>query len=236
MYTSAGTVSKDHYLKQYAPLVKRIAYQMVAKLPASVEVDDMIQAGMMGLIDAVSRFEDNQGAQFETYATQRIRGAILDELREADWLPRSLRKQLRELEAAVTRLEQQLKRPPSELELAKELKLSLADYQQLLQDARGYQIIHYDDYQDEDEDHFLDRHCADRDSDPLAQLVDSGQRQALIKAIEELPEREKLMMGLYYEQELNLAEIGEILGVSESRVCQLHSQAIARLRGKLKDK
>lgn len=234
MYTASGCLAKEDYVKKYAPLVKRIAYHMVAKLPPSVDVDDMIQAGMLGLMDAANRYEDNQGAQFETYATQRIRGAMLDELRDADWMPRSVRKQLRELEAAVTRLEQRFKRPATEAELAKELGLSIADYHSMLSEARGYQLVHYDGFDDDDDDNFLDRHVSDTDSDPLATLMEGNRRQALVQAIEALPERERMVMGLYYEQELNLAEIGELLGVTESRVCQLHSQAIARLRGKLK--
>ncbi len=235
MYTSTGCLAKEDYVKKYAPLVKRIAYHMVAKLPPSVDVDDMIQAGMLGLIDAANRYEDNQGAQFETYATQRIRGAMLDELRDADWMPRSVRKQLRDLEKAVAKLEQRLKRPATEAELAKELGLNMNDYHSMLAEARGYQIVHYDGYDDDDDDNFLDRHVSDPTPDPLARLMEGTRRQALVHAIEALPERERLVMGMYYEQELNLAEIGEVLGVTESRVCQLHSQAIARLRAKLKE-
>jgi RNA polymerase sigma factor for flagellar operon FliA len=235
MYTSTGCLAKEDYVKKYAPLVKRIAYHMVAKLPPSVDVDDMIQAGMLGLIDAANRYEDNQGAQFETYATQRIRGAMLDELRDADWMPRSVRKQLRDLEKAVAKLEQRFKRPATEAELAKELGLNMNDYHSMLAEARGYQIVHYDGYDDDDDDNFLDRHVSDPTPDPLARLMEGTRRQALVHAIEALPERERLVMGMYYEQELNLAEIGEVLGVTESRVCQLHSQAIARLRAKLKE-
>jgi RNA polymerase sigma factor FliA len=235
MYTATGCVAKEDYVKKYAPLVKRIAYHMVAKLPPSVEVDDMIQAGMLGLMDAANRYQDNQGAQFETYATQRIRGAMLDELRDADWMPRGTRKQLRDLEAAVTRLEQRFKRPATEAELAKELGLGMQDYHSMLAEARGYQLVHYDGFDDDEDDSFLDRHASDPGLDPLASLMEGSRRQALVHAIETLPERERMVMGLYYEQELNLAEIGELLGVTESRVCQLHSQAIARLRAKVKE-
>jgi RNA polymerase sigma factor for flagellar operon FliA len=235
MYTATGCLAKEDYVKKYAPLVKRIAYHMVAKLPPSVDVDDLIQAGMLGLIDAANRYQDNQGAQFETYATQRIRGAMLDELRDADWMPRSVRKQLRELEATITRLEQRNKRPATEIELAKELGLSMQEYHAMLGEARGYQLVHYDGFDSDEDDSFLDRHTSDAGPDPLASLMEGSRRQALVQAIEVLPERERMLMGLYYEQELNLAEIGELLGVTESRVCQLHSQAIARLRAKLKE-
>jgi RNA polymerase sigma factor for flagellar operon FliA len=233
MYPKIGP-EKDQCVTQFAPLVKRIAYHLMARLPASVQVDDLIQVGMMGLLDAANNYDGAQGAQFETYAVQRIRGAMLDELRQSDWLPRSARKHLRQIESAVSILEQRLGRAPGEAELAKELKVSLDEYQQMLLDARGCQLLHYEDMQDGGEEDFFERHCADDSSEPLAMLQDGRFRTKLIEAISTLPEREKLMMSLYYEEELNLREIGEVLGVSESRVCQLHSQAIARLRSQLK--
>jgi RNA polymerase sigma factor for flagellar operon FliA len=200
-----------------------------------VQVDDLIQAGLIGLLDAVSHYDATQGAQFETYASQRIRGAMLDELREADWAPRSARKSMRSIEAAVSKLEQRLGRAPGEQELAKELHVSLEEYQQMLLDARGHQLVHYEDFQSEGEEGFFERHAADQRPGPLGQIEDGGFRAALVEAIKLLPEREKLMMSLYYEEELNLKEIGAVLGVTESRVSQLHSQAVARLRSRLKD-
>lgn len=235
MYTAEGTLSREHRVEHYAPLVKRIAHHMMAKLPASVEVDDVIQAGMIGLLDAVNRYQESLGAQFETYASQRIRGAILDELRSCDWVPRSVRKNMRRIEAAVNEMEQKLKRAPTEQELATHMKISLDDYQQWLQDARGYQLVYYEDFHEGDDDRFLDRHAVDSHADPLEALQEEGMRELLVAAIDGLPEREKLMMSLYYEKDLNLREIGEVLGVSESRVCQLHTQAIARLRAKMRD-
>ncbi|MFN7085437.1 MAG: RNA polymerase sigma factor FliA [Burkholderiales bacterium] len=234
MYTATGSVDKQQYINQFAPLVKRIAHYMMAKLPASVQLDDIIQAGMIGLLDAVSRYQGSLGAQFESYAAQRIRGAILDELRQADWLPRSIRKNMRRIEAAVSKLEQRLGRPPTEPELAREMGMPLAEYQEMLQDSRGCQLIYFDDLKGSDSDHFLDSHRIENDANPLEMLIDENLRGLLIKAIEELPPREKMVMGMHYEQELNLREIGEVLGVSESRVCQLHSQAVARLRAKMK--
>ncbi|MBV6477129.1 MAG: RNA polymerase sigma factor FliA [Rhodocyclaceae bacterium] len=233
MYTATGKLDRDQIIMQYAPLVKRIAYHLMAKLPASVQAEDIIQNGMIGLIDAVGRFEEGLGAQFETYAVQRIRGAMLDGLRENDWLPRSLRRDMRRIEGAVSQLEQRYGRQPTEGELAKALDMALGEYQKMLQDARGYQLLHLEDFGDGDDDDYLDRHLPAADADPLTALLDKNMRDVLIRAIEDLPEREKTVMGLYYEEELNLREIGEILGVSESRVCQLHSQAIARLRAKL---
>lgn len=235
MYTVNGKSDKNYLLTQHAPLVKRLAYHLKARLPPSVEVDDLVQAGMMGLLDAINRYEETHGAQFETYAVQRIRGAMLDELRNTDWLPRSIRQNMRKIEVAMNTLQQRLGHEPTESEIARELKLSLADYQELLNSGAGHQLVYYEDFHDaEDNDHFLDHHAMNESGDPLKGLLDSGFRGAITQAIEALPEREKILMGLYYEEEMNLKEIGAIMGVSESRVCQLHSQAIARLRSMLR--
>jgi RNA polymerase sigma factor for flagellar operon FliA len=235
MYTVKGTADKNHLLTEHMPLVKRLAHQMKAKLPASVEVDDLVQAGMIGLLDAISRYEENHGAQFETYAVLRIRGAMLDELRSNDWMPRSTRQNMRKVEQAMASLQQQLGRPPSESEIARSMKLSLADYQDMLGDSGGHQLVYYEDFHDEDgNDSWLDRYAVDED-DPLRALMETDFRQAVIDAIDALPPREKLLMGLYYEEELNLKEIGAVMGVSESRVSQLHSQAVGRMRSYLKE-
>lgn len=228
--------AKNILLMQNSVLVKKIAYQLKAKLPASVEVDDLIQVGMMGLLDAVNRYEDSHGAQFVTYASQRIRGAMLDELRSNDWLPRSIRKNMRDVESAIHILEQKLGRPPTEGEVAKHLELSLEDYHTMLGDCGGHQLVYYEDFGDEDgSESFLDRYTDGPSQDPIQVLLSTDFREAVIEAIECLPEREKILMGLYYEQELNLKEIGAIMNVSESRVSQLHSQSIARLRSSLKE-
>jgi RNA polymerase sigma factor for flagellar operon FliA len=235
VYNARGTLAGSDAVKQYAPLVRRLAHQMIAKLPANVELDDMIQAGMIGLMDALGRFEEAQGTAFEVYATSRIRGAMLDELRANDWLPRSARKNQRDIENAIHRLEGKLKRAPTEAEIAREIGISVADYQEMLNDARGAQLVYFDDigHGDDDED-YLERHVSEEGADPIDILRDKRFRTALVAAIEELPEREKLLMSMYYEQDLNLREIGAVMGVTESRVCQLHSQAVARLRSKLK--
>jgi len=235
MYTATGTKNKDEFVEEFVPLVKRIAHHMMAKLPASVQVDDLIQAGMMGLLDAINRYEGSYGRQFESYAAQRIRGSILDELRDADWLPRSIRKKMRQIEAAVSLLEQRNGCAPSEQDLANELKISLDEYHSTLQSARGAQLIYYEDFQQEDEEPFLDRLFVDEEGNPLNVLIDENLRTLLVQAIENLPERERMVMGMHYEQDMNLREIGEVLGVSESRVCQLHTQAIARLRSRLRN-
>lgn len=230
MYTPQGALDRGQLVTQYAPLVKRIAFHLMAKLPASVQVDDLVQNGMLGLLDALDRYEEGLGAQFETYAVQRIRGAMLDGLRENDWLPRSVRREMRRVETAIQQLEHEHGRQPTETELASSLSMSLADYQKLLLEARGHQLVYLEDLSGDAGEDYLERNVASTDLDPLAALEDANMRSALVKAIDSLPEREKLMMALYYEQDLNLREIGEVMGVTESRVCQLHSQAVARLR------
>ena len=236
MYTATGRLDANAMLKQYSPLVRRLAHQMIAKLPANVEIDDLIQVGMIGLHDAFSRFDTEQGVQFETFATQRIRGAMLDELRGSDWMSRGNRRQQREIEAAVHKLEQQFGRAPQESEIAKEMGVSLSEYQDTLTKGRGTQLVYLEDMSgDEGGDEFLDRHVANEDANPLSQLQDHRMRQALVDAIKKLPEREQYVMSMYYEHDMNLKEIAAVLGVTESRVCQLHSQSIARLRVKLRE-
>lgn len=235
MYTRSGTLNRETYVTQYAPLVKRVAHQMLLKLPANVDVDDLIQAGMIGLMDAVERFEDDHGAKFETFASQRIRGAMLDELRAGDWLPRSVRRNQRTIESAITKLEHHNGRVPNEREIASELGMDLPQYHELLSDAKGAQLFYYDESDvGEDSEDFLSRGVGDTSSDPAGMLADKRFKLSLVAAIESLPDREKMLMGLYYEQDLNMKEIAAVMGVTESRVCQLHSQAVARLRGKLK--
>jgi len=236
MYTAKGRLDNSDLIRQYSPLVRRLAHQMIAKLPANVEVDDLIQVGLIGLSDALSRFDAEQGVQFETFATQRIRGAMLDELRGGDWMSRGTRRQQREIETAVHKLEQRLGRAPLESEIAAEMGLPLTEYQELLGKVRGTQLVYLEDMSGDDGDEdYLDRHVADHGSNPMAHLSDGRMRAALVQAIKNLPEREQFVMGMYYEHDMNLKEIAAVLKVTESRVCQLHSQAIARLRVKLRD-
>ncbi|MDR2300352.1 MAG: RNA polymerase sigma factor FliA [Comamonas sp.] len=237
MYTAKGQLDRDGLIRQHVPLVRRIALHMIAKLPPNVELDDLIQVGMIGLAEALSRFESEQGVQFETFASQRIRGAMLDELREGDWMSRSSRKSQKEIEQALNRLEQRLGRPPLESEIAAELGMALDDYQSLLGKVRGTQLVYLEDIgggDGGDGDDYLERHVADSGADPFALLRDQRLRVALVDAIKQLPEREQYVMGMYYEHDMNLKEIAAVLSVTESRVCQLHSQAIARLRTKMR--
>ncbi|MBN9372292.1 RNA polymerase sigma factor FliA [Hydrogenophaga sp. YM1] len=238
MYTAKGTLNREDQLRKYSPLVRRLAHHMIAKLPPSVELDDLIQVGMIGLTEAIARYEPSQGVQFETFASQRIRGAMIDELRDGDWMSRGSRKSQKDIEQAVHRLQQKLHRPPRESEIAAEMGLTLADYQTLLAKVRGTQLVYLEDISGgggDDEDGFLDRHMGDHEADPSSVLQDQRMRMALVGAIKTLPEREQHIMSMYYEHDMNLKEIAAVLGVTESRVCQLHSQSIARLRSKLRE-
>ncbi len=235
MYTAKGQLDREAMIRQYVPLVRRLAHHMIAKLPPNIEIDDLIQVGMMGLAEALSRYEASQGVQFETFATQRIRGAMIDELREGDWMSRGSRKSQKDIEHALRRLEQRLGRSPLESEIAAELEMTLPDYQSLLAKVRGTQLVYLEDMgAGQDDDSFLDRHVADSDADPMQQLRDQRLRTSLVAAIEGLPEREKFIMSMYYDDDMNLKEIAAVLGITESRVCQLHSQSIARLRARMR--
>ena len=236
MYTANGQLDRNAMIRQYQPLVRRLAHHMMAKLPANVQVDDLIQVGLIGLSEALTRYEAAQGVQFETFATQRIRGAMLDELRGNDWMSRGSRKSQKEIEQALRRLEHKLGRTPLESEIAADLGLSLVDYQTLLGKVRGTQLVYLEDMArgNEDDDSFLDRHVGDSEADPMNMLRDHRLRQALVAAIKNLPEREQFIMSMYYEQDMNLKEIAAVLDVTESRICQLHSQSIARLRAKMR--
>ncbi len=234
--------SEDRLVGQYAPLVRRLALQMAAKLPASVELDDLMQAGMMGLLDAVRRYQQTAAAQFETYAITRIRGAMLDELRSQDWLPRSVRSKAKSIEQAMHRLHHRLLRPATEAEIAEELEMPLEEYRTLLDDARGVQVIHYEDLARHRDDSRSAQEVVQISGDetqaahwvnPLSQLVSQGLRKALIAAIQALPEREQLLLSLQFEQDLNQKEIGAVMGITEGRVSQLRSQAVARIRAAL---
>jgi RNA polymerase sigma factor for flagellar operon FliA len=215
----------------HEPLVKRIAYHLMSRLPASVQADDLIQAGMIGLIEASRKFDPDQGASFETYAGIRIRGAMLDEIRRTDWTPRSVHRKAREVAEAVRKIENQKGRDARDVEVAEAMNLSLDEYHKILQDATGCRIFSFEDPGMIGEDGVPEpgQHA----DQPLETLQKTDFKQGLAEEIKGLPERERLVMALYYDEELNLREIGEILGVSESRVCQIHGQALIRLRARM---
>ncbi|MCP9267808.1 RNA polymerase sigma factor FliA [Xenorhabdus sp. XENO-1] len=233
LYTAEGVMDKNSLWKRYVPLVRHEALRLQVRLPASVELDDLLQAGGIGLLNAVERFDSLQGTAFTTYAVQRIRGAMLDELRSRDWAPRSVRRNAREVTQTIRKLEQELGRPASEQEVAKELKINLIEYRQILLDTNNSQLFSYDEWHE-----IYGESCEpvieeEHETNPLQQLLEGDLRQRVIDVIESLPEREKMVLTLYYQEELNLKEIGAVLNVGESRVSQLHSQAIKRLRARL---
>jgi len=217
-------------MNQHAGLVKRIAYHLAARLPASVEIDDLIQAGSIGLLEAARHFQGDRGASFETYAGIRIRGAMLDELRRGDWAPRSLHRRARDVEAAMRAIEQETGREAKDSEIADRLGMTLDEYFDAVSDAARCQVLSTDGFAEGD------GYDAPADGGDPDEVVGRAEFQKeLISAIGSLPEREKLGMSMYYERELNLKEIGKVLEVSESRVCQIHGQALVRLRARLGD-
>jgi RNA polymerase sigma factor for flagellar operon FliA len=230
-YASSQENSCDAMLERHAPLVARIAHHLKGRLPDTVEVDDLIQAGMIGLLEAVQNYQQGHGAGFETFAGIRIRGAMLDEVRRNDWTPRSVYRKSRELSRAIQEIEGRERRSAQPEEVAAELGVSLDEYHKVLQDVRSAHLLSVEDLGYEDDSAL--EHIASDDEGAGESLQRVELREEIARAIATLPEREALVLSLYYEEELNLREIGEVLSVSESRVCQLHSQAIARLRSRI---
>ena len=225
--------ANNDLVESHATLVKRIAYHLMSRLPASVQVDDLIQAGMIGLIEASRKFDPEQGASFQTYAGIRIRGAMLDEIRRTDWTPRSVHRKAREVAEAVRKIENEKGRDARDVEVAEAMGLELEEYHKILQDATGCRIFSFEDPGNAGEEGYSSN---SRDlNQPLETLQKEDFKKGLAEAIKGLPERERLVMALYYDEELNLREIGEILGVSESRVCQIHGQALIRLRARMEN-
>jgi len=228
---SVNEVSQDDLVEQHATLVKRIAYHLISRLPSCVQVDDLIQAGMIGLLEAARNYDATQGASFETYAGIRIRGSMLDEIRKGDWTPRSLHRKVREISQTMREIETEHGRDARDSEVAERLDMSLDEYHQVLQDASSHQIVSFEDIPSKDAN-VVDGLSA-KITGPLENLQEDNLKETLATAIAGLPERERLVMSLYYDEELNLRETGEVLGVSESRVCQIHSQALIRLKAKV---
>ena len=231
--------ARDELLEAYLPLVKQVAGQMIGALPPTVEVGDLVGYGIMGLIDALRKFEPGLGVRFETYARTRIRGAILDELRRMDWAPRSLRRKGRHVQQAIAGLESRLGRSATDEEIAAELGLSLAEYETLLTELNALVLISLDQPLEGDEESvgstLVEMLPQSTDDDPLSRVEEKERVAALARAIDALPERERLVISLYYFEELTLKEIGLGLNVSESRGSQLHTRALLRLRAHLEE-
>ena len=231
MYNDLDNVSADDVIVRYAPLVKRIAHHIMARMPASVQVEDLIQAGLVGLLEASRNYDVSKGASFETYAGIRIRGSMIDDVRRGDWVPRSVHRNARRVAEAIQTIEKKTGRDASDNEVAQALEVDMDTYYHMLQDASSSKLFSFDEItsgQDRTEEQ-----VAGSDLDPFEDIEVDAMRKNLAEAIGQLPERERLVLALYYDEELNLKEIGQILDVSESRVSQIHSQAALRLRSRL---
>ncbi len=220
-------------VERYAPLVKRIAHHLLLRMPASVQIDDLIQSGMIGLLEAAKKYDVSKGASFETYSGIRIRGSMLDEVRKGDWAPRSVHRKSRKVAEAIKIIEARTGKDAKDQDIAKELEIDLNAYYAILQDASGSRLFSFDDIMEGDDSAI--ELAAGELPGPCDGLQRDSFKAHLSSAIDGLPDREKLVLALYYDEELNLKEIGEVIGVSESRVSQIHSQAAMRLRSRLSD-
>lgn len=231
MYAAAQPAFQDDLVEQHAPLVKRIACHLINRLPANVQLEDLVQAGMIGLLEASRNYDIRQGASFETYAGIRIRGSMLDEIRKNDWAPRSVYRKSRMVAEAVREIENRVGRDARDDEIAQALAISLQEYYKILQDSSYHKVLSFEDMGIGEES------LLDNLSDGSPGIVDGLQREDMKRIVAEaiagLPERERLVMALYYDEELNLREIGAVMGVSESRVSQIHSQAVIRLQARM---
>lgn len=220
---------------RYAPLVKRIAHHLLARLPSSVQLEDLLQAGMLGLLEAFSKFDASKGASFETFAGIRIRGAMIDEIRRGDWVPRSVHRNARMIAQKIAEIEQETGRDARDTEVADQLGIELEEYRQMLLDSSTGHMMDFDEL-GVTEEHFTEGVASSSPvQNPYEGLQTASFRDSLAGAIDGLPERERLVLALYYDEELNLKEIGEVLGVSESRISQINTQAMIRLQSRLRD-
>uniref|UniRef100_UPI0038BA4C08 RNA polymerase sigma factor FliA n=1 Tax=Legionella tunisiensis TaxID=1034944 RepID=UPI0038BA4C08 len=232
-YGKVNQQTQETLVKTHALMVKRIAHHLLGRLPHSVQLDDLIQAGMLGLLEAVRHYDSTKGASFETYAGIRIRGHMLDEVRRNDWVPRSVYRNARMISEAVKNVENRLGRDAKDHEIAAELKLSLDEYHEMLKDSSGSQLYGFDDIGVTDD--ILKAETGNASTEPHINALHDDLISHLAQIIEGLPKNERLVLSLYYEQDLNLKEIGEVLGVSESRVSQIHSQATLRIRSRISE-
>lgn len=228
---------RDQLIMDYAPLIRFVAQRIAARLPSNIEIDDLMSAGVIGLMDAIDKYDPSRDNKFKTYAEFRIRGAILDELRSQDWVPRSVRDKAKRIEKTYAELEQRLGRSVSDEELSKELGVTLEEYYETVAKVKAVTLLSIDEASgpnNHERKSLLDSLENTASKNPFLQLKSKGIRDILIKNIEDLPEKQKLVLSLYYYEDLNLKEIGRVLDVTESRVSQLHTQAVMRLRQKLK--
>jgi RNA polymerase sigma factor for flagellar operon FliA len=224
-------IDKNQLVERHAPLVKRIAHHLMARLPASVLVDDLIQAGMIGLLEAAKNFDGTKGASFETFAGIRIRGSMLDEIRKGDWTPRSVHKNSRAITEAISQVEKATGRDARDVDVAEKLDVSMQEYHQMLNEVNAGKLVGIEDLGVSED--VLTTDATKGEDSPYDDMVQGSFQKALARAITTLPEREAIVLSLYYDEELNLREIGEVLEVSESRVSQIHSQAMLKLKSKM---
>ncbi len=230
-YSKVNQQTQEALIKLHAPMVKRIAHHLMGRLPHSIQLDDLIQAGMLGLLEAATHYDETKGASFETYAGIRIRGHMLDEVRRNDWVPRSVYRNARMISAAVKTLENRLGRDAKDHEIAEEIGIALDEYHAMLSDSAGGHLYGFGDL-GVTEDVLKDNGLGDS-TEPHTRALQADMSMHLSQIIDGLPKKERLVLSLYYEQDLNLKEIGEVLGVSESRVSQIHSQATHRIKSRL---
>ena len=232
MYAEVANLDSNDQIVRHASLVKRIAYHLLNRLPPSVQVDDLIQAGMVGLLEAASNFNSSMGASFETFAGIRIRGAMIDEIRRSDWTPRSVHRRYREVTEAIRKIENETGQDATDADVAKLLGISLSEYHQILIDSSASRIYSIDELEENAQENSLP---GSSERTPDQALTGDEYESQLAEAIRNLPEKEQLVMSLYYHDELNFREIGEILDVTESRICQLHGQALIRVKARMSD-
>ena len=228
----------DQIVQEFSPMIKYVANRIALRLPPHIEVDDLISVGAIGLMDAVEKYDPTRGAKFKTYAEFRVRGSILDELRALDWVPRSVRQKASNLDTVSRKLQSTLGRPPNDEELAEEMGITLDELFVVINETRNMPLLSLDDLgiakDSGDKQSLLETLAGKADADPQTQLRLNELKTLIASAIDTLPEKERLMVSLYYYEELTMKEIGEVLGITESRISQIHSKAVYRLRTKLK--
>ena len=232
LYNSQGIINQVDW-QQYIHLVRNEALKLAVRLPNTIELDDLLQVGYIGLLDTIKRYDVSQGNTFATFAIPRIKGAMLDELRSRDWLPRQTRKKIKDITQAINQLEQKLGTTPNDQQIAEYLQLSISEYRKALLDSNCSQICSYDEMQKKLGDNIDAIVDHGEDSDPFSTIINDEIRDQIARQIDKLPEKEKMILALYYQEELNLKEIGKVMDISESRVSQLHSQAIKRIQSKV---
>ena len=232
MYAEVENLDAADHIVRHAPLVKRIAYHLLNRMPPSVQVDDLIQAGMVGLLEASSNYNSTMGASFETFAGIRIRGAMIDEIRRSDWTPRSVHRKYREVTETIRKLENETGQDARDADVAKAMGISLSEYHQILIDSSSARIYSMDSLEEDTHDAVIP---SSSDSTPDVAFGRQEYQSQLADCISHLPDKEQLVMSLYYDEEMNFREIGEILEVTESRVCQLHGQAVMRIKARMSD-